>query len=113
MDGEVDAGYSVKFNGITSQYFRNEQRIGAPNLHVSVAINSNPARHRFEKGVIGSAVFESDHHVEVELSVEPHYVTDIVNELRRDLQRGFRVDGYAISERVFRVAYFLLFVPGQ
>jgi len=108
-DGEVEAGYSVTISGQTTKYWRNEEKVKIEQLRVSVKINSSPVRHRLEQGVIGGGVFESKEYLEVELNVEPRCVKDIIDELRRDKKRGIRIDGYAVSEKVFRVAYFLLF----
>lgn len=108
-DGEVEAGYSVRISGQTTKYWRNEEKVKTQGLTVSVKIKSSPVRHRQEQGVIGGGVFESEEYLEIELNIEPRCVKDIVEELRRDKTRGIRIDGYAVSAKVFRVAYFLLF----
>lgn len=111
VDGEIEAGHSLTLSGATKEFWRREERVKAPGLRVSVTINSSSDRHNFERGIIGGAVFRSDDFLEIELSLDPRCVADIVNELRLNTRRGFRVDGYAINERGFRVAYFLLFRP--
>ena len=108
-DEEIEAGYEITISGATNGYYRNEERIKVENLHISLTVNSSPIRHGGEKGIIGGAVFESPKYLEVELNVEPRCVKDIVEELRREPKKGFRIDGYAISQKVFRVVYFLLF----
>jgi hypothetical protein len=108
-DGEIEAGYSVTITGQTTKYWCNDEKVKAKVLRVSIKVNSSPVRHRLEQGVIGGGVFESEEYLEVELNVEPRCVKDIVEELRRDKKRGIRIDGYAISAKVLRVAYFLLF----
>ena len=106
--GEIQAGHSVTIGAAVKKYWRNEQIVHVDHMSVHIKIDSSPERHRFELGVIGGGIFESASNLEVELSVEPWCVRDIVDELRQDPNRGIRVDGYAISDRVFRVAYFLL-----
>jgi hypothetical protein len=61
-----------------------------------------------ERGIIGGAVYDSDHYLEIELNVDPRFAKDILHELRRSSKRGMRIDGYSISEKVFRVTYFRL-----
>lgn len=110
-DGEIEAGYSTTLWGQTTSYHRNGEKIKVKELRISVAINSSPVRLTAERGIIGGGVFESDEYLSIELNVDPSNVRDIVTELRIDKKRGIRVDGYAISDKVFRVSYFRLFTP--
>ena len=110
-DEEIKAGYSLTIYGRTKKYWRNEERVKIDTLEVSLKINSSPARHHAEQGIIGGGRFEREGYVEVELNIEPWCVKDLINELRRDRRREFRIDGYALSEKVFRVAYFTLSTP--
>ena len=112
VNGEIEAGHSIEIHGVTKKYWRSEEIVRSEGLHISVKLNSNPIRHRLETGVIGGGVFQSAGYLEVELNVEPRCVKDVLDELRREPGKGFRIDGYAISEKVFRVAYFLLFAKG-
>lgn len=106
----VDAGYSTTIWGQAKSYHRNERRV-KQELRLSVKINPSCTRLRADHGIIGGGVFESGEYVEIEINVEPWCVKDIVEELRRSRRRGIRIDGYAISDKVFRVSYFLLFPP--
>ena len=110
-DGEIEAGYSTTIWAQTTSYHRDGKKVKVKELRISVAINSSPVRLTAEHGIIGGAVFESDEYLRIELNVDPSNVRDIVYELRRDKRQGIRIDGYAISDRVFRVSYFRLFAP--
>ena len=113
-DEEIEAGYEITISGATNGYWRNGEKVRVEeNLHILLTVNSSPIRHEGEKGIIGGAVFESPKFLKVELNVEPRCVKDIVEELRREPKKGFRIDGYAISPKVFRVVYFLLFDQGS
>lgn len=113
VEGEIEAGYSTTIWGKITSYYRDEQKAKINELRVSLKINSSPVRHQLERGLIGGGIFESEEFVEIEINVEPWCVKDIVEELRRDKKRGFRIDGYGIDNKIFRVAYFLLFTPNQ
>ena len=110
-NGEIEAGYSTTLWAQTTSYHRGGKKVKLKELRLSVAINSSPVRLTAEHGIIGGGVFESDEYLNIELNVDPAIVRDIVAELRRDKRRGIRVDGYAISDKVFRVCYFRLFAP--
>jgi hypothetical protein len=110
-NGEIEAGYSTTLWATTTSYHRGGKKIKVKDLRISVAINSSPVRLTAEHGIIGGGVFESDEYLNIELNVDPSNVRDIVAELRRDTSHGFRVDGYAISDKVFRVCYFRLSTP--
>ena len=110
-DRDIEAGYSTTIWAQTTSYQRDGKKVKVEDLRISIAINSSPVRLTAEHGIIGGGVFESDAYLSIELNVDPSNVRDIIYELRRDQRRGIRVDGYAISEKVFRVSYFRLFTP--
>ena len=108
-DGIIEAGYEISLNGKVSQYCVDDVQIPSMNLSTSLKINSNPIYQDFEKGIFGSGVFESEKCLEMEISVKPWVVKDITHELRSNKERGFRIDGFLLNDKVFRIAYFLLF----
>ena len=108
-DGVIEAGYEISINGKVSQHWVDDIQIPCKDLRASLKINSNPIRQDFEKGIFGGGVFESEKWLEMEISVEPWIAKDITHELRSNKERGFRIDGFLLSEKVFRIAFFLLF----
>lgn len=110
-DGAIEAGYEISLNGKVSQQWVDDVQIPCKDLRVSLKINSNPIRQDFERGIFGGGVFDSEKWLEMEISVDPWIVKDIINELRSNKKRGFRIDGFFLSEKIFRIAYFLLFTP--
>lgn len=106
-NNESNGGYSFTIRGSASSVWINEQEIDQQ-LRLSVEIDSAGSCSRVEGGIIGDAVYESERYVEIKLNVEPLFARDILYELRRSSKRGIRIDGYSISEKVFRVVYFRL-----
>lgn len=110
-DGALETGYEISLNGKVCQHWVDDVQIPCKDLRASLKINSNSIRQKFEQGIFGGGVFDSEKWLEMEISVEPWIVKDITHELRSNKKRGFRIDGFLLSEKIFRIANFLLFTP--
>jgi len=105
----IESGYSLSISGKTDQYYVNETPHTIKNLTISLDIDCSNARFEFERGIFGGGLFESNTHISIQLSLESINVKDIIQELRLNSNQGFRIDGYLINEKLFRVAFFQLF----
>lgn len=110
-DGEIEAGYKISLSGKFLEYRIDGDRKACRKLRITIKINSNPIRYDFDKGIFGGGVFETVRHLNMEINVEPWIVKDIIEELRKDSDRGIFVRGFLISDKVFKIAYFELSPP--
>jgi hypothetical protein len=111
-DGVIEAGYDISVSGKVSDYWIDDLQKPSKDLWASLKILSqNPIDQGFEKGIFGHGELESERTFFIEISVEPWIVKDITYELRSNKDRGFRVDGYLLKNKVFLIADFLLFPP--
>jgi hypothetical protein len=105
---EIHGGYEFDVFGNTGgTYYLGSEEVRVPGYRMHIKFNSSPERHRFAAGIIGGGKLHEDY-VEVELSLDPDFVRDILYELRRDQRRELRVAGYAHPNKVFWADMFML-----
>ena len=110
-DGEIEAGYKINVSGKFLEYRIDSDRKACRKLRTNVKINSNPIRFEFDQGIFGGGVFETLRYINIEINTEPWIVKDIIEELRKDADRGILIKGFLISDKVFKIAYFELSPP--
>ncbi|MFO1046367.1 MAG: hypothetical protein U1E52_00455 [Geminicoccaceae bacterium] len=110
IHNETEGGYAVTIKCRASSFWKDEKRVDSKQVRMAVKIDSAEIRRHHERGIIGGGVFDSECYLEVEINVDHHYVRDLLYELRRTDRLGVRLDGYALSEKVIRIAYFRLFI---
>lgn len=107
----IEGGYAFDVFGTTDgSYWRDSQEVAAPDYRVHIKVNSDPARDSFKPGVIGGGQLHKNY-AEIELSLDPAFVRDILYELRRDSRRELRVAGDTISDDRFLATLFMLSAP--